>query len=368
MRERDLEAEYDRLVGLCYECVLDENAWLPLLKGLAGATGRQFGALLFWDLNSATAQASEINLCESSAIDAYNREFCNLDPSRGFMLNRAVGDWYHDLQHYGRQNILTDPYYQEFHFPHGMRNISCMKLHEQPSSGIFLSLLTSTDAAEPGAEQQALLQRLGPHLLQAARMFERISDMRVELAKRDLLLDQHPTPLWLLDSDSRVLYCNQAAQQRMRQRGAPFYENFQRLHSRQQGARLQALVRQACERKDRSKRQAGWLRLDGDPPCELLVTPIPADAAFNLQFQKPLALLALLEQARPGPLLAELFGLSPAERRLCELLSLNLTPEQCAERLGVSINTVRSQLRSLFRKTGTERQVELVGLIGRLRQ
>ncbi|MCY1413658.1 hypothetical protein D9M71_290940 [compost metagenome] len=282
------------------------------------------------------------------------------------MLNRPVGDWYHDFQHYGQKNILRDPYYQDFHFPHGMRNVSCMKLHEQPSSGIYLSLLTSTDAPDPAAEQQAMLKRLGPHLLQASRMFERVSDMRVELDKRNLLLDRHSTPLWLLDSDSRVLYCNLAAQQRMSQRGAPFYENFQRLHSRQQNARLQALIRQACEHK--GKRQAGWLRLDGEPPREVLVTPIPAEASFNLQFQKPLALLALLEQAQPGPLLAELFGLTPAERRLGELLSLGLTPEQSADRLGVSINTVRSQLRSLFRKTGTERQVELVGLIGRLRQ
>ncbi|MNE15394.1 hypothetical protein D3C80_1083030 [compost metagenome] len=66
-------------------------------------------------------------------------------------------------------------------------------------------------------------------------------------------------------------------------------------------------------------------------------------------------------------LLTDLFRFSPAEQKLALLLAQQLTPEACAERLGLSINTVRSQLRSLFRKTGTGRQAELLSLIGRLR-
>jgi DNA-binding CsgD family transcriptional regulator len=78
-------------------------------------------------------------------------------------------------------------------------------------------------------------------------------------------------------------------------------------------------------------------------------------------------LLALLENQPQMGLLAELFQLSPAEQRLAELLAQQLSPEACAERLNVSINTVRSQLRALFRKTDTSRQAELVSLLGHLR-
>ena len=55
------------------------------------------------------------------------------------------------------------------------------------------------------------------------------------------------------------------------------------------------------------------------------------------------------------------------EQRLAELLAQGHTPENCAARLSVSINTVRTQLRALFRKTDTSRQADLVSLIGRLR-
>ncbi|MNN86624.1 Bacterial regulatory protein, luxR family [compost metagenome] len=78
-------------------------------------------------------------------------------------------------------------------------------------------------------------------------------------------------------------------------------------------------------------------------------------------------LLALLDDQPPRlHLLAELFQLSPAEQRLAELLAQQMPPEACANHLGVSINTVRTHLRALFRKTGTSRQTELLSLIGRL--
>jgi DNA-binding CsgD family transcriptional regulator len=106
--------------------------------------------------------------------------------------------------------------------------------------------------------------------------------------------------------------------------------------------------------------------LVGEPPSQLLVTPVSEAAAMSTRHPGPLVLLALLENQPHSQLLAELFLLTPAERRLAELLAQGLTAEACALRLRVSINTVRSQLRALFRKTETERQAELINLFARL--
>ncbi|MCG8905963.1 PAS domain-containing protein [Pseudomonas sp. DP-17] len=366
MPRRDLDRQFDHLVGLAYECVLDEANWLPLLTGLIGASGRQQGAMLFWDQTESGAVASEINLCDPGAIETYNREFSAIDPCKGFMQRRPVGHWYHDREEYGAQRIARDPYYQEFQRPNGMHNVSCVKLNEQDASGIYLSVLTNIGARYPAPQEQALLNRVSQHLTRAARMFGRIDAMRQQLAHRDLLLDQHPTPLWLLEGNARVLYANQAAQQRLGLRGSLFQEVFGRLHCRQHDAKLQALVRHAAPGTGKGK--AGWLPLDDGSGQELLVTPVPAEASFNQPFQRPLVLLALLDAHRQSGLLGDLFGLTPAEQRLGALLVSGLAPEQCADQLGTSINTVRSQLRALFRKTRTSRQAELVSLLVRLGQ
>lgn len=59
--------------------------------------------------------------------------------------------------------------------------------------------------------------------------------------------------------------------------------------------------------------------------------------------------------------LKELYGLSAAEIRLAQHLVDGRTLDEATERFYVSHHTVKTQLKSIFTKTGTSRQAELVG-------
>lgn len=61
--------------------------------------------------------------------------------------------------------------------------------------------------------------------------------------------------------------------------------------------------------------------------------------------------------------LISLFGLSPAEARLARALCHGETLEEYAEEQSVKLPTVKTQLRAVFAKTQTDRQVALVNLI-----
>ena len=61
--------------------------------------------------------------------------------------------------------------------------------------------------------------------------------------------------------------------------------------------------------------------------------------------------------------LIALFGLSPAEARLARALCHGETLEEYAEAQSVKLPTVKTQLRAVFAKTQTDRQVVLVSLI-----
>jgi DNA-binding CsgD family transcriptional regulator len=56
---------------------------------------------------------------------------------------------------------------------------------------------------------------------------------------------------------------------------------------------------------------------------------------------------------------------SPAESRLAAMLLEGGTARDVARRMALSYQTVRNQLKSLFEKTGTARQSELVKLLVR---
>jgi DNA-binding CsgD family transcriptional regulator len=57
------------------------------------------------------------------------------------------------------------------------------------------------------------------------------------------------------------------------------------------------------------------------------------------------------------------YALSPAQRRLAELLAMGTDLARAAGELGVTVNTVRTQLRRMFDKTGTRNQTALISAL-----
>lgn len=86
-----------------------------------------------------------------------------------------------------------------------------------------------------------------------------------------------------------------------------------------------------------------WVMLEQE---RLLVT---FDDAYLMQLRLDLA--------------AELFSLSPAQHRLAKLLAEGTNLARAAEELGVSVNTLRTQLRRMFEKTGTRNQPALISAL-----
>jgi len=64
--------------------------------------------------------------------------------------------------------------------------------------------------------------------------------------------------------------------------------------------------------------------------------------------------------------LAAAFGLTPAEIRLCETLLQGHSLKDAADMLGVASETARHRLKTIFQKTDTHKQSELIALLGRL--
>jgi DNA-binding CsgD family transcriptional regulator len=69
---------------------------------------------------------------------------------------------------------------------------------------------------------------------------------------------------------------------------------------------------------------------------------------------------------RPGPpavIIAKTFRLTPAEAKLACIIARGAPPDVAARELKISRETARNQLKSVFAKTDTHRQSELVALI-----
>ena len=174
-------------------------------------------------------------------------------------------------------------------------------------------------------------------------------------------VDHVASPLIEVDAEARVLWMNRQAEARMRDHPGLVIA----------ASRLRAR-RQAC---DAALRKAvGWAfhELEAHVPPKQAPGQVRAvhlgedDAAVPLYcwvvIEDGKALVSFDDRtlARRLDLAAEVHRLSPAQARLAGLIVDGKDLAAASEALGVSVNTVRTQLQRMFDKTGTRTQASLV--------
>jgi len=104
----------------------------------------------------------------------------------------------------------------------------------------------------------------------------------------------------------------------------------------------------------------GWLRAGGQSSWQVLFNGVLIVAynlfslAWILRFQ-PLGTLG-------GPANLERYGITPREREIIELICAGSTNQEIAEKLFISVATVKDHNYNVFRKTGVRNRVELANL------
>ena len=102
---------------------------------------------------------------------------------------------------------------------------------------------------------------------------------------------------------------------------------------------------------------------------QIFITPLPSTSSFIQNVTMRLALILITEPNETlseVQLMGKLYDLSPAELRVATALLAGKSPGEYASEAGLTLHTVRSQLKNLFSKTYTRRQSELVALLSKL--
>ena len=100
------------------------------------------------------------------------------------------------------------------------------------------------------------------------------------------------------------------------------------------------------------------------PPAVAHLVPVRRQAHDIFVRARALLILTPLGGEVPSAdLLTGLFDLTPAEARVARAIAGGQTIDEAAAALGVSRETIRTQLRAVLAKTGTTRQAELVRLL-----
>ncbi|HEY0887348.1 MAG TPA: helix-turn-helix transcriptional regulator [Ramlibacter sp.] len=188
-----------------------------------------------------------------------------------------------------------------------------------------------------------------------------ISDQPGALNERVALdvADQLDVPLVVLDRRLQLAWANRAA----RSRRGPIWTVLFQPDAR--GAAELALRNQLRDLVFAGLRGPGGAEalVEGlDETWFTTAAPLPGDAGLVL------LRVAAMRQIPAGvrERLHRLFGLSRAEAQITVQLASGWSLERIAAGRGVSVDTVRAQVRSVFHKTGMHRQGELICAVGTL--
>jgi DNA-binding CsgD family transcriptional regulator len=216
----------------------------------------------------------------------------------------------------------------------------------------------------------ALLRTLRPHLQRSLRCYLQREQVKSEANDLKSVLDTFDRAVFGLNRRGMVVLSNRQAKRIIEDGDGLQLVRGRLIGSSVSGnAELQSQIAKAVESGlDRTSTQAAGLLLSRNSerlPLRITVTPFGSSPTSN---PSQLAALVFVSDPAAQPkacsgFLRQLYGLSPTECRLADLLHQGLEVREVADRLGSTLETARFHLKRVLAKTGARRQTELMRLM-----
>ncbi len=356
------------VIGGLYEASSGGGDWFSAGRELFRLLGVDGGSLL---VRQAEGHLSNALQPFQPLEEQYGRRFAAIDPIRQAAVRAIptrewgaavrIGDELVDTK-----TFFQSEFFQDFARPLGRNQLLLGTLGNAERT---LVLLFREKVPFNDTDKQNLAFML-PHLQRAVQLHERLRGAELHARIGHSAFEALPGSALVVDHDLNVLFANTTAERMLslascplvlRRHATPAAGSPLRLviRDRHGSERLQSLVADAA-----SGGSGGAMRLEIDSGADdrldqlaILVTPqLPqtTPAESFLAARAPVLIL-IKELSRPSAprasLLSDLFGLSIAESAVALALLGGQTAESVARERDVSLETVRSQIRTVLRKS-----------------
>lgn len=363
-----MKNQADAIVSLLYEATLDPSAWSGALDLLAESLHAVGASYFVWDAERQCANFWCAVGHSESMQQKYLAHYSTLDPTRDVAMNGKVGEIFFSRLLFPDRYIQKSEYFQDYLIPAGIGNVLGGKIMESNASAGIFSVQQSAGAQGLAEKDQSLIVAITPHLMRAAKIHWRMAALHKQALSLQVALTAISLPVLLVDSQQRLHFMNGAAE-RLLASGKGLLIRSQRLScSDLDSDRI--LTQKVTQATSNLHCESSALRVPSGTDDHLLTfVPIPEVQSAGLHSGR-LALVVAFPDPPPteefSRLIAGVFHLTPAEKKLaCRLLAGGSLSE-IADESQLGRETIRSQLRSIFEKTGTNRQAQLVMLLQQL--
>lgn len=380
---------YDEVLHLVYAAAIDPDLWPEALKQIADLWQVSKAILFSFSVPDGKVIFNIGHNISARGLLTYATRTANKDPfvEAAYRLGLASeGNVTIGETHVSREEVMKTDFYREVWEPENIGQTCYAVIFDGTDSKkapVVLSLMRSLDEPTFVEFDRQMLKRMLTHLSRAMGVMFHLRDLEFKIAATKSALDALSAGVVLLDADQTIAFENQSVSKLLAHEDPLRYEVMER-HG-QSGRRLklahkyqalypkfEAMLRQASlsHMRDEIEHFSEALIVEdsrtGQPKCVIHAAPLVIPNSAHALPTTPVAIVFVYElksiELAPERL-ESLFGLTRAEARAALEMLQGGTAIEIASRLGVSFNTFKTHLKSVYEKTYTHRQADLLKLL-----
>lgn len=363
----DLANRIDDIISDFYEGIIDSGKQTNALRKLADLYCSEHVTLTNLHTHDKTTSVIQSSGLSNDTVSKFQNYYCLLEPSREFLHKFVHGEWYVDYEQIGKKGMACSEFYQDFMKPNGFGALSVTPIWSKKNLNCFLTVQYKNIDKSENSKELRDIKSLLPHLQRSLQLQSHFEALQLD--KQLLASSLHASSLGtIIVCENRIVhFINQAAESILRRRHEiKIIGNKFEVPSSSSNKVMNA-IHAACGIKGPRVSSGLKLGLNNQLNLHLIVTPLPSLFHSHHYLAKNFALLVVQDLSIPMHtkefLLTQMYGLSVAEARVVCALLKGSTPKQIAIDSGVAISTIRSQLKSIFNKSGTSKQTELMQIL-----
>jgi DNA-binding CsgD family transcriptional regulator/PAS domain-containing protein len=356
-----------RLLYTLYAAPTSPELWPKFLQEFVHLMGVSGGGIVQHDMEQQKFGLSTFVGLDPAGVALYEKYYGTIDEWRAAALRKLEGEAVFGHELCSRAELEKTEFYNDFLVKFDSRLYWTMATERGTTRLESISLYQSWKNQSPDPDNLDLLQFVIPHIQAALRTRRQI--VAAETANRELeeALNCLEQGVVLLDQFGNCLFTNIAAQQILNRReGLSIIKSKIWVNSPTERGRLNALIERSCT-NDVISSPGGAVAIsrDGKRPLNISFHRFRCENPTAPRRAVAIAFISDPESRvrTPPSLMTALFGFTQAECRLAGLLINGCSLKDAAEQCRVTYETVRSQLKSIFNKTGVRRQTQLMELL-----
>ncbi|MCC7010801.1 MAG: hypothetical protein IT184_18460 [Acidobacteria bacterium] len=358
------------LIQQLYAAPGSVDGWSTFLDRLRASLHGSTAHLISHDLQSRHGDMAATAGADRGALTQYQEYWSAFDawaysPKHAQLGSGAVtvGDSLVD-----HTQLQRTAFYADFARHYDLVRIIGGVIEASPAAASVLSISRSERQEPFAGAEVTLLNALVPHVQRALQLHRRLVESRAAAHNLAVVLDRSARAVLFLDASGRITFMTDAASRLLTRHDGLSVERRELWASNMADrTRLRAAISGALSTSSGSGCATGVVTVDrhsGRRPWIVLVSPVTRqrtpfpgiESTAAIVFVKDPERMAIPDHAT----LQAMFGLTPAEVKLTRLLVEGCTLQQAGTQLGLQRETARSRLKTIFEKTGTHRQAELV--------